>query len=187
MGALTKSFGRICESETNVGIRLDVRVIVVVIVLISSRVLGQSPSYIQHKPIQPDFTPYLENQIRQAEMLRELEFERQRREAASKAASRDLQLNRIRDVESYYESFASYPDTIPDGWHSVVVVDKSRGNCFDGEVEVVNNRIIAVPNAKAHFAPTPIVNGRATIRIAMDGTQYFFTNYFLDALEVLQR
>ncbi|MFZ1692406.1 MAG: hypothetical protein WAT74_04325 [Flavobacteriales bacterium] len=116
-----------------------------------------------------------------------MEVEHQRREAASKAASRDLQLNRIREVESYYESFISYPDTIPDGWHAVVVVDKSRGNCFDGEVEVVNNRITAVPNAKAHFAPTPIVNGRATIRITMDGTQYFFMNYFLDALEGLQR
>ncbi|MBK7381883.1 MAG: hypothetical protein IPI81_00890 [Flavobacteriales bacterium] len=114
------------------------------------------------------------------EMMRSMGDEAARRRIEASRAEREDQRARIQQVKQYYAQFASYPLVIEDGWHDVVVVDEVEGYCFDGVVEVIGNKVVAVPNEDTHVYPAIVRDGKVITRLRLNGKDYYWTNYFLD-------
>lgn len=89
---------------------------------LSMAVLAQTPATIQNQPIQLDLSPYRQNQMQQMQMMERAVEQRNAREANSRMETKERYRAEIEQIKNYYDAFPTYPETVEDGWHEVVVI-----------------------------------------------------------------
>lgn len=150
-------------------------------------VMAQSPSFIQYQPVQLDFTPYRQNQLQQMQMMERAVEQRNAREANARVAAMERYRAEIDQIKKYYDAFPTYPETVVDGWHEVVVIDETNGVSYTGvRVNVLGNRVVEEENPDNRVYPAPIVRGKAFLRMNSAGQDFYIQVYFLDYIATKQ-
>ena len=107
------------------------------------------------------------------------------------AIEREKYLSSAIAIEKSYRSFSSYPKTISNGWHNVIIVSKESNRNFSAKVLVSSNSIKDIEPGKSleHIDmsvtyPTKITQAKTLLQLTWnyDGSIKVFDVYFFEYL-----